>query len=208
MLPPGPLGDVRPSGTPSFPAAVRLISPYESRSSGYPGPHVPCRSLPKWLCLGVAPSPSRLTGKPSVTYVVGPFIVELFAVGCFARSPGVSSPVRLVAKVAAPDASTVEGTLTQGESPAAPVTGFGIPCLTRFVRERPETSTRMSTGSGVSASPFFSDEKYRMDQVIGSNVGITPVWGRVSHTKRVSTDRDYSDEPPSHWASTSRCTQR
>jgi hypothetical protein len=54
---------------------ISRISPYENRSSGYRS-HTDVRDS--------APSPQNLTGKPSLTYSVGPFVVELFTAIGFA----------------------------------------------------------------------------------------------------------------------------
>ncbi len=59
----------------TFPALSRRISPYETRSWGYRS-HGDVRAS--------ATSPWNLTGKPSLTYSVGPFVVELFTAIGFA----------------------------------------------------------------------------------------------------------------------------
>jgi len=50
---------------------------------------------------GSAPSPDELTGKG---FLFAPFVVELFPVGCFARSPGQSGPVVPVTRSRSPHA--------------------------------------------------------------------------------------------------------
>ena len=96
------------SDWPHFPDVIRQISPYETRSSGYRS-QTDVRSS--------APSPQNLTGKPSLTYSVGPFMVELFTARClparrqaFAESSRRSHPDSVCRQTEAPHASRVEGT--------------------------------------------------------------------------------------------------
>ena len=113
-----------PSGPSYFPAMHAWpISPYENRSSGY-------RSRTDFPSL--APSPKNLTGKPSLTYSVGPCAVELFTGQAFssARSPTESPVGRSCHHAVAPGTSRVKGTHAQCVSPAEVIaSGEGVPLL-------------------------------------------------------------------------------
>ncbi len=66
--------------------------------AGFPPTKTEARGIaPTRMCCDSAPSPRNLTGKPSLTYLVGPFMVELFTAGRLTRSPGWSIPVPTVA---------------------------------------------------------------------------------------------------------------
>ena len=85
----------------TFPAPVRWISQYETRSSRYRS-RTDVRSL--------APSLQNLTGKRSRLYPIAPLMVELFTAGRLNRSPRRSHPGTLCRQRAAPHASRVERT--------------------------------------------------------------------------------------------------
>ena len=139
--------------------------PLRKQKLGVPWNRHRCRSLPEWCCLGVAPSPSRLTGKPSRTYWVGPFIVELFAVGVLVRSPKESpsgTPCRQ-----GRSSRRQHGCRNSHvrESPSAPVTGFGssLPhplCLRTACLDDERVIT-----AGMSASPSIQNGSMRNNRV-------------------------------------------
>lgn len=80
---------------------TRRISQYETRSSRYRS-QTEVRSL--------APSLQNLTGKPSLTYSIGPFVVELFTAERLTRSPKGSNSGAVRRRTAAPHASRVART--------------------------------------------------------------------------------------------------
>jgi hypothetical protein len=106
----------------------RQISPYENRSSGYRS-HAALRDS--------APSPSSLTGKPSLTFVVGPFVVELFMAGCLAQSPEWSLRSCLSPSKNSPRQPRCTNSLAQARTPR---TGFA-PAL-HVIAPRATTRTR------------------------------------------------------------------
>ena len=104
-----PLGYVPRSSGHTFPTKLvriasltsRRISQYETRSSRYRS-QTEVRSL--------APSLQSLTGKPSLTYSIGPFVVELFTAERLTRSPKRSDFGAAGHPTTAPHASRVERT--------------------------------------------------------------------------------------------------
>ena len=69
----------------------------------------------------------NLTGKPSLTYSIGPFIVELFTAERLTRSPKRSHSGTVCRQTAAPHASRVERTHSpKRDKSRTPRTGFGI----------------------------------------------------------------------------------
>ena len=84
------------------------ISPYEDRRLGYP--RLTIRQNSERLSTVWHRLPADSLTSPPIPVEVGPFIVELFTVGCLIRSPRLSAPVWSVARLTAPHVSTVERT--------------------------------------------------------------------------------------------------
>lgn len=138
-----------------------------------------------WTLCSPAPSPAGLTGK---RFVFAPLVVELFPAAFSRAVPGPSllGPVPLVAEEGGPHASTV----TRAFAALVPVAGFA-PALNHH------GPTRALREGGVSLSPpLLGAITHRIER---------PVCG----PSRLRRERVgfYPGEPPSNWASTSRCTQ-
>lgn len=172
--------------------STSLISPYEYRSSGYPSA-ADVRSL--------APSPNSLTGKPSLTFSVGPFIVELFTAGFLARSPRWSPRFGLSpgSKLPTPAALKELARNTQAHSPADGIWGKTSPhpLCPRTALLRRARFFRLAQ---------IPDEKHQQ-QGDDHRIERRDYSGGVAspHTTGACNNQDYSDEPPLNWTSTSRC---
>lgn len=90
----------------------------------------------------------NLTGKPSLTFSVGPFMVELFTAGHLTRSPEWSSSGVVCHQTTAPHASRVERTRSQA-SPD-PTDGISPPSRIGLIAVgiAPETRSLINPRSG------------------------------------------------------------
>ena len=133
------------------------ISPYENRSSGYRS-HAEDR--------GSAPSPQSLTGKPSLTCSVGPFMVELFAAGRLTRSPERSAPVHSVARGQLPTPAALHDlarskTESHGRDSERECSTPALPAVCAAGKQPPGRSLHrrgLAQKQGLSASPFFPSD--------------------------------------------------
>ncbi len=149
------------------------LSPYEDRRLGYP--RLTIRQNSERLSTVWHRLPADSLTSPSIPVAVGPFMVELFTVGCLVRSPRVSAPVRSVARRTAPHVSTVERT-RHNSKPMSPRDGirhsFATPALFRTAQGSDSSIMTMDPLS-MSASPEFkmkrtNPESFHRDTILRS----------------------------------------
>jgi len=119
------------------------ISPYEDRRLGYP--RLTIRQNSERFSTVWHRLPADSLTSPPIPVAVGPFMVELFTVGCLVRSPRLSGPVWSVARRTAPHVSTVERT-RHDSKPMSPRDGirhsFATPALFRTAQCQPQLITK------------------------------------------------------------------
>ena len=129
--------------------------PYEDRRLGYP--RLTIRQNSERLSTVWHRLPADSLTSPPLPVAVGPFMVELFTVGCLVRSPRVSAPVWSVARRTAPHVSTVERT-RHDSKPMSPRDGirhsFATPALSR--------TDSVSTTVDHSACPPRPNSRFHM----------------------------------------------
>ena len=141
-------------------ASASWISAYEDRRLGYP--RLTIRQNSERLSTVWHRLPADSLTSPPLPVAVGPFMVELFTVGCLVRSPRLSAPVWSVARLTAPHVSTVERT-RHNSKPMSPRDGirqsFATPASFRTTQNQKRRFRRLMTEHVRLARIQFTYEK-------------------------------------------------
>jgi len=164
------------------------LSPYEDRRLGYP--RLTIRQNSERLSTVWHRLPADSLTSPPIPVEVGPFMVELFTVGCLVRSPRLSAPVWSVARRTAPHVSTVERT-RHDSKPMSPRDGIrhsiATPALSR--------TDSVSTTVDHSACPPRPNSRFHMTRTNPDAFHRDAVWFQ-DHSHQRFSERP-TEAPPS-----------
>ena len=152
---------------------------YSSKQIGFPSTKPEAQgTVPKRICRSSAPSPQNLTGKRSLTYLVAPFMVELFTARFLAESPRWSDPGSACRQTEAPHASRVEETHRNGKP--QPHGRDSHPLCMSWIESIKDTRTKSYTGlvtnSVPPTRPCTSARSVRIAHILTNKCCQAPHW--------------------------------